>query len=459
MPLAVFNGSYIGARPTGIGVTARELAIRLPPEQVTLLDPYGGGNSVAIPANLSPEYGSRGHLNRLLWTQNQLPRILKRLGYPLLFSPLPEAPLLRGVRSVVLVYDLIPRRFRRTSRLTAYHLGYVPMVLHSAKLVLCSSVATAKEVHRSLNVPRSRIIPIKLGFDADRLRPLHLKRRHELLVLGSHSPHKNLEKLLHAFARVRDQSLMLRLIGPEHPLFTPRLKDLAAELGIAPRCIFQGWVGDEEKLQCINQARALILPSLWEGFGLSALEAMACGTPVLASTAGAIPEIVGDAALLFDPRRVEAITGAIDDFLGDSRLEQQLQQAGPQRARYFSWEDSANQVLELLKWMDAAHRRTIESTNVVARRKSIRSMAKQLMKTHMKRGLTASRRFPVLRRSIATVLKTGMPALHGRLSHLEGTASPIASAALLQPPVDAYHDWLKLLAQPTPPSSIAGDER
>jgi len=454
MHLVAFNGSYMGPRPTGIGGTARELAIRMPAEQVTLLDPCGGGNSVAIPANLCPEYGARGHLNRLLWMQNQLPRILKRLGYPLLFSPLPEAPLLRGVRSVVLVHDLIPRRFRRTSRLTAYHLGYVPMVLHSAKLVLCNSVATAKEVHGSLNVPRSRIIPIKLGFDADRFRPLHLKRRHELLVLGSHSPHKNLEKLLHAFARVRDQSLMLRLIGPEHPLFTPRLKDLAAELGIAPRCMFQGWVGDEEKLQCINQGRALILPSLWEGFGLSALEAMACGTPVLASTAGAIPEVVGDAALLFDPQRVEAITGAIDDFLGDSRLEQRLQQAGPQRARHFRWGDSANQVLELLKYVDAAHPRTTVPANVVAHEKPT---VKRLMKPYLKRGLIAARRLPVLRSAFATMLKTGMPALYGRLKGLERTGPPTAS--LLQPPVDTYHDWLKMLAQRIPPSSIGGSER
>jgi len=137
---------------------------------------------------------------------------------------------------------------------------------------------------------------------------------------------------------------------------------------------------------------------LWEGFGLSALEAMACGTPVLASTAGAIPEVVGDAALLFDPQRVEAVTGAIDDFLGDFRLEQRLQQAGPQQARHFRWADSANQVLELLKYVDAAHPRTTESTNIVAHKKTT---VKQFMKPYLKRGLIASRRFPVLRSASA----------------------------------------------------------
>ena len=450
----------MGPRPTGISVTARELATRLQLEQVPLLDPCGGWGpySIPIPCNLCPEYGTRGHLNRLLWTQNQLPRILKQWGHPLLFSPLPEAPLLQGVRSVVLVHDLIPRRFPRAGRLMAYHFSYVPMVLQSAKLVLCNSLATAKEVHESLNIPLSKIVPIKLGFDSDRLRPLNMKRRHELLVLGGHGPHKNLGRLFRAFSQVRDQSLILRLIGPEHRLFTQPLKDLADELGIASRCIFQGWAGDEEKLKCINQARALILPSLWEGFGLPALEAMACGTPVLASTAGAIPEVVGDAALLFNPRHVEAITGAIDNFLSSPQLEQQLQQAGPQQARHFNWAESADQILELLKYVDASHPQTAESIKIIVIGKRT---AKRLVKPYLKRCLIAARelannRLPILR-SVASTVRKIRPALHGRLKHLAGTESPTAS--VFEPPADAYRYWLKALGQPIPPSRIGGTGR
>lgn len=387
-PLALFNGICMGPRPTGISVTARELAIRLPPDQVPVLDPCGnsGPHGIPISSDLCAEHSARGHLERLLWTQNQLPDILKRWGNPLLFSPLPEAPLMRGVRSVVLVHDLIPRRFPQgaTKQLRAYHTIYIPMVLHSAKLVLCNSVATAKEVHECLKIPTSKIVPIKLGFDAGRLRPLHLERRHELLVLGRHAPHKNLERLLQAFAQVRDKSLRLRLLGPEHRRFTQPLKDLADQLGIASRCMFQGWAGEEEKLQCLHQARALILPSLWEGFGLPALEAMACGTPVLASNAGAIPEVVGDGALLFDPQRVEAITGAIDDFLNDSHLEKTLQQAGPQQARHFHWSESADQVLELLKYANAAHPRAIESTSIILAKGKL--AVKQLVKSYAKHG-------------------------------------------------------------------------
>ena len=461
MPLALFNGSCMGSQPTGISVTARELVEHLPPEQVPLLDPSGGlaPHSIPIPANLCPECGTRGHLRRLLWTQNQLPRILKQWGHPLLFSPLPEAPLLQGVRSVVLAHDLIPRRFPRAELLTAYHHSYVPLVLHSAKLVLCNSVATAKEIHDSLKIPVSRLVPIRLGFNPGLLRPLNLERRHELLVLGGHARHKNLDRLLRAFAQVRDRSLRLRFIGPEHRLFTQPLKDLAVELGVASRCSFQGWVGDDEKLKCINQARALILPSLWEGFGLPALEAMACGTPVLASTAGAIPEVVGDAALLFDPHQTKAITGAIDDFLKDPQLERQLQETGPRRARQFHWADSADQVLELLKYADAVHPRTAVSTNMVTVDKRA---VKRMLKPHLKRCLIAGyalsrNRFPIIK-TIALAMLKPMPKLRGRLKYLAlGPGS--TPNALFEPPAAAYRYWLKALGQPISSAHIGGTGR
>ena len=116
-PLALFNGSYLSHRPTGIGVVARDLVTALDPELVPLLDPLGSERpcSVPIPSNLSPEHGRKGHLARLLWTQNQLPGLMKASGAPLLLSPLPEAPLLQGVRSVVLAHDLLPLRYPQLS--------------------------------------------------------------------------------------------------------------------------------------------------------------------------------------------------------------------------------------------------------------------------------------------------------------------------------------------------------
>jgi glycosyltransferase involved in cell wall biosynthesis len=367
-PLALFNGSYLGPKPTGIGVVARDLVAALDPERVPLLDPRppepdeprvsgdpgpfrlaGRPHSIPIPTNLSPAEGSRAHLRRLLWTQNQLPALIRQHGNPLLLSPLPEAPLLRGVRSVVLAHDLLPLRFPQPTPLLAYHLGYVPLVLHQAAAVLCNSEATAREVHGRLRVPASRLVPIRLGFDPGGLRPLDLEREPFFLVLGRHDPHKNLARVLRAFALVREPQANLQLVGPHDRRYTPKLQVLAAELGIAERCRWIPWVGDAERLQLLNRCRALIIASLWEGFGLPALEAMACGTAVIAARAGALPEVVGPVGQLVDPLRPEAIAAAMAAVLADNGLLDRARREGPARASGFDWRHTAAEVTRLLE--------------------------------------------------------------------------------------------------------------
>jgi glycosyltransferase involved in cell wall biosynthesis len=351
-PLALFNGSFLGRRPTGIGVVARDLVHALDPAEVPLLDPLAGARprSIAIPPTLGPEHGRTGHLRRLLWTQNQLPGLLRASGAPLLLSPLPEAPLLRGVRSVVLAHDLLPLRYPQLTPLLAYHLAYVPLVLHRAVRVLCNSEATAREVHGRLGVPSRRLVPIRLGFDPGLLRPLGQPREPFLLVLGRHDPHKNLSRVLRAFAALPDPDGMLRLklVGPQDPRYTPRLQALTAELGIAHRCDWIAWVSDQERLELLNRCRALVLVSLWEGFGLPALEGLACGAPVIAARAGALPEVVGDAALLVDPRDPVEIAAAMQAVERDAGLAAHLGAAGPPRAALFRWSDTAAQVRQLL---------------------------------------------------------------------------------------------------------------
>jgi len=350
-PLALFNGSYLGRRPTGIGVVARDLAAALDPYLVPLLDPLAGDRpgSLPIPNDLSPEHGRSGHWRRLVWTQQELPRLLRASGAPLLLSPLPEAPLGQGVRSVVLAHDLLPLRHPRPTPLLAYHLAYVPLVLHRAWRVLCNSEATAREVHRRLRVPAQRLIPIRLGFNPGQLRPLGLERRPFFLVLGRHDPHKNLERVLRAFAALGEREHRLKLVGPQDRRYTPRLRRLAEELGIDARCDWIAWVSDQQRLELLNRCRGLILASLWEGFGLPALEAMACGAPVIASTAGALPEVVGEAALLVDPLSPGAITAAMTDLIHQPLLGDRLSVAGLLQARCFSWVDTARQVEGLLR--------------------------------------------------------------------------------------------------------------
>lgn len=350
-PLALFNGSYLGRRPTGLGVVGRDLVSALNPTLVRLLDPLGGDRpgSIAIPGTMAPEIGWRGHARRLRWLQLDLPRLMQRAGVELLLSPLPEAPLLRGVRSVVMAHDLLPLRRPQPTPLLAYHLSYVPLVLHRAERVLCNSEATAREVHQRLRVPLNKLVTIRLGFNAQLLHPMELEREPFFLVLGRHDPHKNLPRVLRALAGLPDRTLSLQLVGPHDNRYTPGLKRLAAELGIADRCYWHDWVSDRQRLELLNRCQALVIASLWEGFGLPALEAMACGTAVIAGHSGALPEVVGNVALLVNPRSVEAIRSAMQRSAHDRTWANTARHQGPARAALFNWQQTARNVEQLLR--------------------------------------------------------------------------------------------------------------
>ncbi len=351
MTLALFNGSYLGKRPTGIGVVARDLICELDPKRVPLLDPLGGIRlgSIPIPNDLMPELGFKAHCRRLLWTQNELPRILKKAGSPLLLSPLPEAPLLKGIRSVVLAHDLIPIRYPQLSPVFAYYLTYVPLVLHNSEKVLCNSEATAREIHSRLAVPARKLLTIPLGFDSSNLRPLNIPRKPIFLILGRHNPHKNIPKVLEALSHIKNKDIELWIVGPRDVRYTPSLKVKADELGISMRCKWISWVTDEEKLQLLNTCQALIIASLWEGFGLPALEAMACHTPVIASSAGALPEVLGNAGLFVDPRSSFEIKEAMLSVLNNTSLREELRLKGIDRLKIYRWERCARLVEKVLR--------------------------------------------------------------------------------------------------------------
>ncbi len=349
-PLALFNGSYLGKKPTGIGVVAKELIKALDPNRFPLLDPLGGSRegSISIPNDLMPECGRMGHIRRLMWTQKKLPNLLKKTDAKFLLSPLPEAPIFVGCRSVVLAHDLLPLRYPQLTPLLAYHLIYVPIVLHNAEIILCNSVATAKEVHSRLKVPIKKIVTIPLGFDQGNLYPLGIEREAFFLVLGRHDPHKNLGRVLKAFALFKSGDMQLWFVGPHDYRYTPRLKALAEELRIADRVRWIPWVSDKERLQLLNKCQALVIASLWEGFGLPALEAMACNTPVIASNAGALPEVVADGGILVDPINITEIFEAMREVLLDGSLRERLISNGKERLKIYRWDLAANQIDTLL---------------------------------------------------------------------------------------------------------------
>ena len=350
MVLALFNGSYIGKRNTGIGAVSKSLISSLPIDLVSLLDPLKSGRngSIEIPSDLSPDNGIKGHLKRLYWVENNVPRIFRDTEAKVFLSPLPEAPLLSPVRTIVLAHDLLPLRYPSSKALFAYYSLYVPKVLNKADLILCNSEATASEINHRFEMPISKLIKIKLGFDRKYLYPQNLIREDFFLVLGRHNPHKNLERVLKAFSLLREKDNRLIFVGPPDNRYTPRLKLIAKDLELTEKCIWIDWVTDQERLLLLNKCRALVIASLWEGFGLPALEAMACGTPVIASNSGALPEVVGNAALLINPFSYESIANAMLEITNDQNLQETSKLIGPRQASKFDWSTTAKQINDIL---------------------------------------------------------------------------------------------------------------
>jgi glycosyltransferase involved in cell wall biosynthesis len=353
------NLSFLIREPTGISTYASNIFPHLQALNPTLLvsQPVDRYSCYLAPKNLTPKQGKKGHFQRLVWTQLQLPKLYQELKSQLLFSPIPEAPLYTNCRFVVTSFDLIPLRFpNRLSPLRLYHKYYTPQVFKQAEHIICISESTARDVTEFYKIPSNKITPILLAYDSQHFRPVVVedeKYRSQypyFLYVGRHDPYKNISRLIVAFASLpSNNEYQLWLAGPSDKRYTPVLKKQVQELGLNHRVKFLEYVPYDDLPKIISGAIALVFPSLWEGFGLPVLEAMACGTPVITSNLSSLPEVAGDAAILIDPYKVEEITDAMQAIANQSELRSQLSQLGLQRATQFSWEKTGKATVEVLK--------------------------------------------------------------------------------------------------------------
>jgi glycosyltransferase involved in cell wall biosynthesis len=185
-------------------------------------------------------------------------------------------------------------------------------------------------------------IPTGVARDTARARArLDLGDRAAVLALSAKRPHKNIGRLLEALALISPERRPVLMI-PGYPTpWEAQLRRLAAELGVAGDVRFLGWLPDDE-VECLYAvAGCFVFPSLYEGFGLPVLEAMARGVPVACSDRASLPEVAGDAAVLFDPEQPAAIADAIASILGDPAEADRLVTAGREQAERFSWAQTA----------------------------------------------------------------------------------------------------------------------
>jgi glycosyltransferase involved in cell wall biosynthesis len=255
------------------------------------------------------------------------------------------------------VHDLIYARFPQA------HAGIrdkgmrllVPWAARRSERVIADSLNTREDLVKLVGVARERVDVVPLGIGAMRrddpvaepeLRArLKLGERRVLLSLSAKRPHKNLAALIGALALISAERRPL-LVLPGYPTdHEIELREHARRAGVAEDVRFLGWLAEPEIEGLWRVADAFVFPSLYEGFGLPVLEAMARGVPVACSNASSLPEVAGDAALLFDPNVEADIAGALERLLGDPVLSERLRRAGRERAREFTWERSARLTL------------------------------------------------------------------------------------------------------------------
>ena len=266
------------------------------------------------------------------------------------------APPLCAARVVVSVHDIAYERYPEffTPAEVARFRALVPLTIRRAAAVLTLSEFSKRDIVRRYCVPPEKVVVAPCAADP-MYRPLRDEARiaetrtrygtgeHFILCVGNVQPRKNLRRLIEAYVRLRRAGATrhkLVLVGKKAWLADDTFA-AARESGYAEELVFTGYVPDDDLVALYNAAELFVYPSIFEGFGLPPLEAMACGTPVVTSNTSSFPEVVGDAALTADPLDVEALAAAMAAALSDADLRARLAAQGLERATMFSWEETA----------------------------------------------------------------------------------------------------------------------
>lgn len=369
------DGTPLREIKTGVGhytvELARSLARVSPEDQLEIVSPFplshimesesGQEAATAVsPPNLRARQVKANALERHWWTIG-LPRYIKQRGVALFHGTNYDVPLWKRCPTVLTIHDLSlllhpdtheAKRVRRALR-------RLPLMARMATQIVTPTESVRREVIQHLRVPREKIIavpeaarsifrPMLPGQTVETRKRLRVEDDF-LLFVGTIEPRKNLLALINAYSdivratRLRPQ---LVIVGKEGWL-TNELFVRLRESGVAERVYFTGYLSDGDLCALYSSCRAFVYPSIYEGFGLPPLEAMACGAPVVASRIPSIMEVVEGAAHLVAPNSVDALAQSIVALLTDEGERQRLSSAGLERARAFSWEKTARTMREV----------------------------------------------------------------------------------------------------------------
>ncbi len=303
----------------------------------------------------------------MAWTHLDLPLRLWRGGFDLLHSPAFIAPIKSPCPVVITMHDitylLYPSHFARWW--VRYMKSVVPITVKSAAAIICGSEHSKRDLVEAYKLFPEKVHVIPYGVDHERFHPGAALdaawarqagiREGYVLHVGELSHRKNIPTLLHAVAQLRSQgkwgSRQLVLAGAEAPgmLGGDEVRNTVKQLELSANVVLAGRVADEHLPGLYAQASLLVMPSLYEGFGFPVLEAMAAGTPVVASNTSSLPEVAGDAGILVSPQDTAALAHAIMEILAQPNLAADLRARGPVWAKQFNWQRTAAETVAVYR--------------------------------------------------------------------------------------------------------------
>jgi len=322
-----------------------------------------------LPAQIRQQVSAlptRQPLVRILWEQLVAPVAAWRQGIDLWHALVNVQPVLLPRPAIVTIPDLsyllYPELFQRGKRL--YNRLFGHWTARRARHIIAISQSTKEDIVRHYRVSPNKISVIYPGMDegfypvddAAAARAFRMRKglpEHIILFVGTIEPRKNLVRLLQAFAMLRPSGNLPHhlVIGGGKGWMYEQVFATVQELGLGDRVRFVGFIPQEELADWLRAADLFVYPSLFEGFGLPPLEALACGTPVIVSDISSLPEVVGEAALKVDPYRPEEMAAAMRRVLTDRALAAQLRAAGPQQAARFSWQRAAQETVSAYRYV------------------------------------------------------------------------------------------------------------
>ncbi|NVN99042.1 MAG: glycosyltransferase family 4 protein [Geobacteraceae bacterium] len=362
------DATFIGTeKPTGLAVYTRQVVNELAKihDDIVLWTTAESGFNLPQERvrNVLREFaflGQNRYMVRPFWMEFLFSNQLRYEGVDVLYSTVPGGMRNCPVPHVVTVHDLTPIVFPEDHPwfVRWNYMKRLPKILSRSAAIIADSEHTKRDIVGYYGLQPDHINVVDLGYDPDIFRPVNdeliiskygLIREDYVIAVGSANRRKNLDTLIVAFSHLRGQiSHKLVLAGSISPSQELLLREVARKHNVEDRLIFPGYIPDSDLPAIYSGATLLAYISLYEGFGLPLLEAMACGVPVIASNSTSIPEVAGNAAILVDPLDYNAISRAILKVATDSPTKEYLQRAGLERASEFSWGKTAKSVYELL---------------------------------------------------------------------------------------------------------------